>query len=62
MLQIEKNVHNFENLGDSDLVIYVCLDLTSMYTSVKYEGSVINHVDSKGSYSEKEKWLPFKEI
>ena len=29
---------------------------------MKYEGSMINHTGSRGNYSEKEKWLLFKNI
>ena len=55
-----RNVRNFENVAHSDLVISVCLDLVSMHIYVIYEGSMINHIDRRINYSEKEKWLPFK--
>ena len=48
-----KNVHKFENLGQSDLLLSVCLDLVSMYICVKYDGSVINYICRR----ETEKWL-----
>ena len=32
-----KSVHKLENIGHSDLVIFVSLTLVSMYTYVKYE-------------------------
>ena len=55
-----KNVHNFDNLGRSDLVISMCLDLASMYICVEYECSMINHTDTRDNCSEREKWLPSK--
>ena len=42
-----KNVHKLQNLGHSDLVISVCLDLAHLYKDI--EGSIVNHVGSRGN-------------
>ena len=43
-------VHQFENFDYSGLIISVCL---SIHICVRYEGSVVNHTDTGGNYSEK---------
>ena len=40
------NIHKFENIDCSDLVISVCLDLISIHIHVRYEGSKIKHIYS----------------
>ena len=57
-----KNVHKLENLGHSDLLISVCLDLVSIHIYVRCEGSMINHVSRRGNHSEKENWLAFNNL
>ena len=42
------------------LIIFCVLKPGIIY--VKYEGSMINHIDRRGNYREIEKWLPFKKV
>ena len=60
--KLKKNVHKFENLGHSNLVISGCLDQVSMHICVKYEGSVINQICREAIVVKKEKWLLLKRI
>ena len=54
MWEIWKNVHKFETLFHSDLVISVCQDLVSMHIHVKYECSTIKHKEEEAkNYREK---------
>ena len=53
-----KNVHKFEILRHSDLVICVCLALVLPYIYVKYECSMISYIGRRGNNSKTEKRLP----
>ena len=57
-----KNVHKLVNIDHIELVISVHLALVSKYICVKYEGSMITHVDRRDNYRIIEKWLPSKNI
>ena len=46
-----KNVHKLQSVGHSDLIIYVCLALVSLYIYVNYEDFVIN-ICRTGKYQE----------
>ena len=48
-----KNVHKFEDMGHSDLVISLYLAQVSKHNCVKYEGSMINHIGRRGNYRKK---------
>ena len=39
-----KNVHKLENLGHTDLVLFVYLRLIQMHICIKYIGSMIGHL------------------
>ena len=60
MWEIE-NVHKFERLGHSDLVISVCIDPVSMHICVRYEGSMIKQRQERQLQWDR-KWLPFKNV
>ena len=62
MWKTEINVHNWENLGYSELAISVCLDQVSMHICARYEDSTIILRGRKGNCSKNEKWLPFKNM
>ena len=51
----KKKVHKFENLGQSDLVLLVCLGLVQMHPCIKYEGSMVNHTGRRGRCKKKDK-------
>ena len=57
-----KNVHKLENVGHSDLVLFMWLGPLQMQLCIKYEGSMTNHFGRRGRYRKKEKWLPFKNV
>ena len=55
----ELRSHKLENIGHSDLVIFVCLALVSLFT--KHESFMINRTGRRGNYKMK-KWLSFEKI
>ena len=46
-----KNIHKFEKIGHSDLVLFVCLGLVEKHFCMK-----------RGGQRKKENWLPFKKM